>query len=142
MPEGSFTPSDSALATPSPAVVPGVVPAIPETWPKVDIPRGTSLELVAVNHPREYEVQIVGVSRLNPDGTEVAVHAITGPSPWPDHFTIVGLAVGSGFRRRWNRGRPDGTRWTSGSMPGAIDRSIEIVVEPGSVPSAAPSSAP
>jgi hypothetical protein len=27
-------------------------------------------------------------------------------------------------------------------MPGAVDRSIEIVVEPGAVPSAAPSSAP
>jgi hypothetical protein len=141
VPEGSFTPSDTALAAPSPAVVPGVVPRIPETWPKVDIPRGTSLELVAVNHPREYEVQIVGLSRLNPDGTEVAVHAITGPSPWPAHFTIVGLAsgVGSGGMEPWPTGR---YTLDIRIMPGAVDRSIEIVVEPGAVPSAAPSSAP
>src|SRR3954471_4411665 len=66
--EGSLTPPDSALPAPS-AVDAGVPVPIPETWAKVDIPAGSSLELVAVNHPREYEVQIVGMTRLDPDGT-------------------------------------------------------------------------
>ena len=134
------SPSDGGLAPPSPAV-PGVAPAIPDTWPKVDIPAGSSLELVAVNHPREYEVQIVGLSRLNADGTAVAVHAITGPSPWPAHFTIVGLGsgVGSGGMEPWPPGR---YTLDIQIMPGAVHRSIEIVVEPGPVRSAAPSGAP
>src|SRR3954471_19323879 len=138
--EGSLTPPDSALPAPS-AFETGLAPPIPETWPKVDIPAGTSLELVAVNHPREYEVQIVGMTRLNSDGTAVAVHAISGPSPWPTHFTIVGLAsgAGSGGMEPWPTGR---YTLDIRIMPGAVERSIEIVVEPGPAGSAAPSSAP
>jgi hypothetical protein len=145
--------SGVAIGVPSPGPSAGSsarvqAPAIPGTWPKVDIPAGSSLELVGVNHPIEYRVAIAGLFSLDADGGESALHAIAAPSPWPGHFMIVGLGSndGSAGMEPWPTGR---YRLDIVISPGEVERSIEIVVEPRPVragasgaPSDAPSAAP
>src|SRR5215218_584452 len=140
IPEPSAVASQGASPSPPPAG--SARPAgVPAKWPPVNIPAGSSLDLVAVNHPTEYQVQIVALFRVNADGSEDAMHVIGAPSPWPGHFTIVGLGSddGSPGMKPWPAGR---YRLDIRIVPGEAERSIEIVIEPGPVASASPSTAP
>ncbi len=111
----------------------GTVPAI---WPTIRIPLGSNLDLIGLNYPRGFSVRVVSLHQVDaPDGT-AAVRAIIGSSPWPDHFTIVGFAPSNG---------PDAMQpWPPGTYrldltfdPGAISRSVEVVIE-GPGPSSSP----
>jgi hypothetical protein len=143
-------PANVAIGIPSagpsafPSASPQPTPAIPVDWPKVNIPSGSSLELVGVNHPIEFGVEIAGLFSIDGDGAEHPLHAIAAPSPWPGHFLIVGLGSGDGSlgMEPWPAGR---YRLDIVISPGEVERSIEIVVEPGPIrvgASEAPSGTP
>ena len=88
-------PGSSPVA--SSAVVP-VAPAaaIPVDWPLVEIPPGSQLDLIAVNRPLGHTIDVVSLTRDDDSGGgETAVHPILGVSPWPTHFTTIGLGNGS-----------------------------------------------
>jgi hypothetical protein len=138
----SPTPSPTAIGNPSAA-------GVPVSWPTIRVPSGNILDLIGINCPRGYTVHVTGLTRIEPDGSFTAVRALLGTSPWPDHFTTVGYA-------------PDPTQdamtpWPAGHFrleltidPGAVDRTLDIVIESpapdaspeGSSPSPGVSAAP
>ena len=66
--------------------------AIPVDWPIVEIPPGSQLDLIAVNRPLGFTIEVVSLTRDNDSGGgATAVHPILGVSPWPTHFTTIGL---------------------------------------------------
>jgi hypothetical protein len=134
-PETTTTPTSTPLGTPSAA-------AVPASWPTVRVPRGSVLDLIGLNRPLGYGLHVIGLKRVEADGSVTPVRALLGPSPWSDHFTTVGYA-------------PEATEdvmapWPVGQYrlevtidPGGVRRTLEIVVEgPASAsPSAAPGDA-
>ena len=119
-------------------------------WPAtISIADGNHLGLIGVNMPLGYRLVTIAIARLDPDGSEHPLEVVTPESQWPSHFTVIGLAAGSGREAVEN--------WPSGHYrldlefePGPISRSIEIVIsdgtrtdgDPSSAPSARPTSSP
>ena len=122
------------LASPSPAASSEALPApsaadIPADWPIVEIPPGSQLDLIAVNRPLGHTIEVVSLTRENDSGGgESAVHPILGVSPWPTHFTTIGLGTGSDSAgmQPW----PTGTYHLDLVIgPAGITRSLEIRVD-------------
>jgi hypothetical protein len=102
---------------------------VPVDWPIIEIPPGDQLDLIAVNRPFGHAIEVVSLTRDDDSGGGVtAVHPILGVSPWPSHFTTVGLA---------NGGDTEGMRpWPTGTYhldlligPAGTIRSLEIIVD-------------
>jgi hypothetical protein len=123
------------VASPSPAAASSAaMPApsasdIPIDWPIVEIPPGSQLDLIAVNRPLGHTIEVVGLTRDNDSGGGgTAVHPILGVSPWPTHFTTIGLGDGAD---------PAGMQpWPTGTYhldlligPAGTTRSLEIRVD-------------
>lgn len=135
-------PSIPPVGGPSPAPDGPGGPAAP-VWPDaIDIPIGNHMLLLGVNTPRGYSVDEIHLTKLLPSGRGMAVPIVRPPSPWPSHFTVIGVDGGYGVSRTalWAAGR---YRLDLVIEPGAIRRSIEIRVEgaPISGPSGPPRSA-
>ncbi len=109
-------------------------------WPNViDIVLGNHLLLMGISTPTGYSVDSIHLTRERPDGTVEKVPVLLPLSPWPDHFTVIGIDGGLGPERP--------LIWVPGRYvldvvidPGQIERSIEIDVEgsPAETPSSAP----
>lgn len=113
------------------------------TWPEaIDIPFGNHLLLIGVNTPNGYSVDGIHLTRYLAGARSEDVPIVRPLSPWPSHFTVIGLDGGYGVSRTifWTPGR---YRLDLLIDPGTIERSIEIRVEgpPIPVPSGPPSSA-
>lgn len=135
--EASIPPAGGPSPTPD---GPGE-PAAP-VWPDaIDIPTGNHMLLLGVDTPRGFSVDEIHLTRLLPGGRGEDVPIVRPPSPWPSHFTVIGVDGGYGVSRTalWTAGR---YRLDLAIEPGAIRRSIEIRVEGAPTPtrSGAPSS--
>lgn len=128
-------PSDgpTPTATPIPIGSPGDGPdpgAVPSSWPTIRIPVGSHLDLLGLNRPLGYSIEVLALTRLNDDGTATLVHAILGTSPWPDHFTIIGYAATGGADPTAMQPWPPGSyRLDVVIEPGHVDRAVDIVIE-------------
>ena len=101
----------------------------PLAWPhEIQIPAASSLYLLGLNRPLGFDVEIVRFVRLADDGTAVPVHVVLAPTPWPTHFTIVGISgvEGSPILGPWPPGR---YRLDVLIEPGGVTRSISVVIE-------------
>lgn len=138
-PKPAAEPSASARApSPSPAEAAGLGSAIPVDWPTIRIPAGSTLDLVGVNHPVGYTVVLVSFVAVDADPGQ-PIHAVLATSPWPDHFTIFGVASGAtDTLGPWPTGH---YRLTVRIDPDGATRVLEIVVEPSARPSPSPSPA-
>ena len=150
-PPAAPIPEASGSANPTPATTPipvgspvGATSAgtVPETWPTIRIPVGSNLDLIGINSPLGFTVHIVSMRRIGADGSVTPVRAILGSSPWPEHFTIIGYGPEDGLDaiQPW----PAGTyRLELDIDPGAVTRTIEIVIDGAAAgPSADPSATP
>ena len=102
-------------------------------WPaRIDITEGNHLLVLGISTPVGYQVPEIGLFRSETDGTSSQVETEILPTPWPDHFTVIGIrgSAPDGSLRVW----PDGDyRLDWRTEPGGIRQSIEIV-DPGRVP--------
>jgi hypothetical protein len=131
--EPSSRPSDGPIAS-----GPRQEPA-PPFWPaEIDIPTGNHLLLIGVNTPNGFSVDGVHLVRRGGDGNSTNVAVKQLPSPWPSHFTVIGIDDGRGSERAdfW---APGVYRLELTIDPGPIDRSIEVRVEGPAVDQATPS---
>lgn len=138
VPSGGGASPSGIAASAMPVGPPGALDdSVPGDWPTVPIAAGNTLELIGINRPLGFSVIVVDLVRVADDGTETSMHAIIGSSPWPDHFAVVGIGTDAkpGTMQPWPAGH---FRLVLRIDPGAIDRSVDIVVEP--TPQAAPSS--
>jgi hypothetical protein len=130
-PSGSLAPAPTSTAAgvDQPATV-------PDQWPTIDIPAGSTLDLLGINHPVEYRITMVAFEQLD----AIPGHPVRGvlaTSPWPTHFTIIGVSTdASDTIRAWPVGR---YRLEVRIDPGGVRRSVEIVVQPTPLRSPAPS---
>jgi hypothetical protein len=136
--------STSVVPASSPVASSVVVPVasasdIPEIWPIIEIPPGDQLELIALNRPLGHTIEVVSLTRDDDSGGgETAVRPIPGVSPWPSHFTTIGLGNGDDTSAM--------SPWPTGTYhlelligPARTTRSLEIVVDktrPSSSPAA------
>jgi hypothetical protein len=136
-PGSTDVPSAPPPAPATPLGTPGAA-GVPDRWPPIRIPRGTLLDLVGINRPLGYGLRVDALVRIGADGTVTPVRSLLATSPWPDHFTTVGYAPDAtgGAMAPWPAGH---YRLDLSIDPGAVHRSIDIVVE--GVP-AEPSNAP
>lgn len=89
-PGGSAAPTASGSAPP--LEWPGTTGPSAAAWPsEIRVPGASVLYVLGLSRPVGYDVQIVRLTRFDPDGSKHPVHVVLGPSPWPDHFTIVGV---------------------------------------------------
>ena len=88
-------------ATPRPSPTPSADPAAgPPTWSNaITISPASTLTVVAINMPLAFDIPAVEITRRDGTGQRVAVPAVRLPSPWPDHFLVLGLDDGIGDRR-------------------------------------------
>lgn len=111
-------------------------------WPDaIDMPVGNHLLLIGVDTPVGFSVDGIRLTRYLPgSGTEDVLIALP-PSPWPRHFTVIGIDGGLGVKRPvfWTPGR---YRLDLTIDPGAIQRSIEVRVEGPAVDGATASPGP
>lgn len=124
---GSATPRRSPTVT-------APVDAGPPSWSgRVAIAAGSRLTVVAINMPLGYAIPRARLVRIEPGRGRIEIPLIRLPSPWPDHFIVLGLNDGGG------RARPD---WPPGEYaldltiaPGDWSRTIRIdVAAPPPVP--------
>jgi hypothetical protein len=82
---------------------------------------------VAINMPLGYSIPDVRLTRLEPGRGRVEVAIIRLPSPWPDHFLVIGLDDGTGdnARESWP---PGDYSLDLGIQPGGWRRSIGVEV--------------
>jgi hypothetical protein len=109
-------------------------PAAP-VWPNaIDIPLGNHLLLIGVSTPIGFKVDRIHMTRFLASGRTEVVPLLELPSPWPNHFAVIGIDGGLGANRPifWAAGR---YRLDLMIDPGSIQRSIEVRVE-GPAPSA------
>jgi hypothetical protein len=130
-PTASGDASPSAAATPTHRATPsasGPAPAPPAVWPTIRIPAGNELDIIGINRPLGFAVSIERLVRVDDDGTSTIVQTVLAPSPWPDHFLIIGItddpAVGS--MTPWPAGR---YLLDLSIEPGGARRTVEIIVE-------------
>lgn len=150
-PPAAPVPESSGSANPTPATTPVPVGSVgegrsggtvPDAWPTIHIPVGSNLDLIGINSPLGFTVRVVSMARIDADGSTTPVHAILGTSPWPDHFTIIGYGPEDGpdAMQPWPVGM---YRLELGIDPGAVRRTIEIVIDLAAAgPSADPSATP
>ena len=121
--EPSSPPGGGPSSAPRPLPEPGS-----PTWPAaIEIPFGNHLLLIGVNTPLGYSVEKIHLTRYLPDGRNEDVPIVRPPSPWPSHFTVIGVDGGYGVTRT--------TLWAPGRYrldlvigPDKAARSIEIRV--------------
>jgi hypothetical protein len=120
-PVATPTPVETPLGTPSAA-------GVPVDWPIIRIPRGSVLDLVGINQPLGYVVHIVGLTRIDADGSVTPVRVLLSTSPWPTHFTTFGYAPSTteDSMAKWPAGH---YRLDLTIDPGAVSRILDIVVE-------------
>ena len=64
-------------------------------WPEaIDIPLGNHLLLIGVDTPIGYSVDDIHLVEYRADGGTVPVRVVLPPSPWPSHFTVIGIDAG------------------------------------------------
>lgn len=105
-------------------------------WPvRFDVSEGSHLLVLGINTPLGYDVSRVDLRRYTREGALVPVGIEQLPSPWPDHFTVVGIRsrATDGHLEVWPTGR---YRLDWITDPGAIGQSIEIRILP--LPDGAP----
>ena len=133
--------SPTPIATPTPLGTPSAN-GIPADWPAIRIPRGSVLDLVGINQPLGYVVHIVGLTRIDADGSVTPVRVLLSTSPWPTHFTTFGYSPSAteDSMAPWPAGH---YRLELTIDPGAAARILDIIVE-GSAADGSPagSSAP
>jgi hypothetical protein len=124
-PGSSVAPSRSASSStpglPSPPVL---------SWPiLLDMPEGDHLLVLGINTPLGYDVSNVELRRFTGPDTLAPVGIEQLPSPWPDHFTVIGIRsrATDGHLEVWPAGRYR-LDWTTD--PGSVEQSIEIRVLP------------
>ena len=121
-------PSDAPAGGPSPAPTPSPEPGAP-TWPTaIEIPYGNHLLLIGVNTPEDYSIAAIHLTRHLADGGIEDVPIVRPPSPWPSHFTVIGVDGGYGVERTalWAAGR---YRLDVVIGPGTVVHSVEILVD-------------
>jgi hypothetical protein len=135
-----------ASASPERPVASPVKTAKPGTeepnWPAtITIAEGNHLGLIGVNTPLGYRLTSITIVRMKPNGSEQPLDVVTPESQWPSHFTVIGLADDTGREviENWPAGQ---YRVDLDFEPGAISRSIAIVVSDSSPADGAASSAP
>jgi len=143
---GSENGPPGASALPGRPVASPVKTAKPGTeepnWPStITIADGNHLGLIGVNTPLGYKLTAIGISRLRPNGAEQPLEVVTPESQWPSHFTVIGLAEGTGHEavENWAAGQ---YRLDLDFEPGDISRSITIVVSDTSPADGGASAAP
>jgi hypothetical protein len=136
---GASASPDRPVATPARTARPGTEEP---NWPAtITITDGNHLGLIGVNTPLGYKITSIGIARRGPDGSDQPLEVVTPESQWPDHFTVIGLADGTGHEtiENWPAGQ---YRLDLSFEPGAIRRSIAVVVSASSPADGGPSSAP
>jgi hypothetical protein len=96
------------------------------SWPSVfDVPEGNHLLLIGINTPRGFVATTVALTRISNGNRDAPILIERQKSPWPDHFTVIGMPSESGddLLKVWPPGR---YRLDLAFDPGAISRSIEI----------------
>ena len=128
----------AASASPSRPLASPVETAKPGTeepnWPAtITIADGNHLGLIGVNTPLGYRVASVAIVRIKADDSEQPLDVVSVESQWPSHFTVFGLAEGTEqlVIENWPAGH---YRLDLTFEPGAISRSIAIVVSDPSPP--------
>ena len=100
------------------------------SWPvRLDMPSGDHLLVLGINTPLGYDVSQVDLRRYTAADSLTSVGIERLPSPWPDHFTVIGIRsrATDGHLEVWPPGRYR-LDWTTD--PGAIGQSIEIRILP------------
>ena len=130
LPSGDVSgrPGASTGPTPTPTPEPSPDPD-PPTWSQtIAISPASTLTVVAINTPIGYAIPDATLTRLDLDGRRVAVPILWLPSPWPDHFLVIGIDDGSGESAL--------PAWPAGSYaldlridPGGWQRTIMIDVQ-------------
>ncbi len=93
-PDGSAVPTSTPRPTPTPSADPA---AGPPTWSNaITISPVSTLTAVAINMPLAFDIPVVDITRRDAAGQLVTVPAVRLPSPWPDHFLVLGLDDGTG----------------------------------------------
>lgn len=135
--QGVASPALSPRATSGPQATRRAVDTGP-TWPSVlDVPEGNHLLLIGINTPRGFSTTAIRLVRLSAASKDSAMVIERQESPWPDHFTVIGMpsGLGDGLLKVWTPGR---YRLDLVFDPGAISRSIEIRIAGASDQPAAP----
>ncbi len=130
--------SAGSAGSPNPPVASGDPPAAQPVWPStIRFSSGSHLSLLGINTPLGYTVSSITLTRTDPSGLESDVATVRPPSPWPAHFTVVGVDGGNG--------RDPQESWLPGHYmfhlrfePGRISRNIEIVIDTPTTPTATP----
>ena len=136
-------PAPSASRGPQPGRPPASqsprpAPQADPSWPSVfDVPEGNHLLLIGINTPRGFGATTVALTRLSSGGRGTPIFIERQKSPWPDHFTVIGMPSESGdaLLKVWPPGR---YRLDLVFDPGAISRSIEIRIAGPPVPATTP----
>jgi hypothetical protein len=135
-------PEDSSAPTPIPIATASSVPGpggVPKSWPTIHIPVGSDLDLLGLNRPIGYDIEIAALVRLADDGTERPVEFRIGRSSWPEHFTTVGFPA-AGSAEGMEPWPPGHYRLDVVIDPGRVARSVEIIIDtPRPTPSASAS---
>lgn len=125
-PGGSPTGRPFGSAVPPAGAGTGDVPA----WPsRVEINEGSHLLMLGISTPVGYRVPEVELYRSDPDGGSTLIETELLPTPWPDHFTAIGIRsrAADGSLEIWPSGR---YRLDWVTDPGAVQQSIEITIQP------------
>ncbi len=100
------------------------------SWPvRLDMPAGSHLLVLGINTPLGYDVSQIELQQYTAAGTLEPVRIEQLPSPWPDHFSVIGIRsrATDGHLVVWPPGRYR-LAWTTD--PGAFGQSIEIRILP------------
>jgi hypothetical protein len=112
-------------SSPSPAVVPPL--AAGPDWPSaLEIGPGDHLLWLGINTPLGWSVREAVLRRLGRNGASSVISTARLPSPWDDHFTVIGIPTGQeDILAVWPNGH---YRLDLTVMPGEIERTIAIDV--------------
>ena len=132
-------PLPERTATPAPTGLPE-----PPTWSHtIMISPASTLTVVAINMPLEFRVPGIHLWRTDPVTGRQEVPVVHVPSPWPDHFLVIGIDDGTGrdALRAWPPGQ---YQLVLQIEPGDEVRTIAIDVEgrPEASPVPTPSDTP
>jgi hypothetical protein len=123
----SLAPPSASVPPPTP--VPSKPPDGGPIWPSIiTVSSGSHITLLAVNTPRSYSIESIRVARIDAAAHQSEVAIVRPPSPWPDHFTIIGIDQGNGrdARADWPPGH---YRVEMRFSPGPIERSVDILID-------------
>lgn len=129
------SPAPGASTRPDDPLDPGPPPEWSQT---ITISPASTLTVVAINLPLAYRIPSMHLYRTDGGEAPVEVPIAMVPSPWPDHFLVVGMAGDDGRAR---------AAWPVGEYalrldiePGGFTRTIAIEVKP--MPRASPAASP